>query len=62
MVTLFMLATAEGAITIIAASIPIFRPLFHKPKAPSTPPRPSQLEVDFTPLQTETSIGRPSKS
>jgi hypothetical protein len=31
-----ILATAEGAVTIIAASVPILRPLFHRPSFPSS--------------------------
>ncbi|KAH8890712.1 hypothetical protein GQ53DRAFT_824435 [Thozetella sp. PMI_491] len=37
MVTLFIFATAEGAVTIIAASIPILRALLHRQTLTSTP-------------------------
>ena len=43
MVSLFIFATAEGAITTMAASIPILRALFHRNARPTTPPQPSQF-------------------
>jgi len=47
MVNLFLFGTAEGAITIIAASIPILRALFHRASGPSTPSVPTQFQGEM---------------
>lgn len=45
MVSLYIVGTAEGAITIIAASIPILRILFHQKSGPTTPSIPSSFKI-----------------
>jgi hypothetical protein len=45
MVSLYIVGTAEGAITIMAASIPILRALFHKQSGPTTPSVPSSFRI-----------------
>lgn len=45
MVSLYIVGTAEGAITIMAASIPILRALFHKQSGPTTPSVPSSFKI-----------------
>lgn len=45
MVSLYIVGTAESAITIIAASIPIIRALFHREEGPVTPSVPSDFKL-----------------
>jgi hypothetical protein len=45
MVSLYIVGTAEGAITIMAASIPILRALFHQRTGPTTPSIPSSFKI-----------------
>jgi hypothetical protein len=45
MVSLYIVGTAEGAITIMAASIPILRALFHQKTGPTTPSIPSSFKI-----------------
>ncbi|KAK0647991.1 hypothetical protein B0T16DRAFT_455501 [Cercophora newfieldiana] len=45
LVSLYIVATAEGAITIMAASIPILRALFHQKSGPTTPSVPSSFKI-----------------
>ncbi|KAK0624389.1 hypothetical protein B0T14DRAFT_195843 [Immersiella caudata] len=45
MVSLYIVGTAEGAITIMAASIPILRALFHQKSGPTTPSIPSSFKI-----------------
>ncbi|KAK1750072.1 hypothetical protein QBC47DRAFT_439169 [Echria macrotheca] len=45
MISLYIVGTAEGAITIMAASIPILRALFHQKTAPTTPSIPSSFKL-----------------
>lgn len=45
MVSLYIVGTAESAITIIAASIPIIRALFHREEGPITPSVPTDFKL-----------------
>ncbi|KAM7183430.1 hypothetical protein V8F33_013601 [Rhypophila sp. PSN 637] len=60
MVSLYIVGTAESAITIIAASIPIIRALFHREEGPVTPSVPSDFKL--TVLDNEEDLERNSTS
>jgi len=57
MVSMYIVGTAESALTIIAASIPILRALFHRRSGPTTPSVPTSFKIESSSPRSSTDSG-----